>query len=388
MTDKTPKRLIRNVFLRLMISNVLVTMTTSACGLIDNMFISRLLGEEALAATGFFSPVLSIVSLAYVVIVGTQLLTGNLVGEGKTKQVNQLFVSSFLLLAAFSAVLAIVSTVFNQGLAGLLGARGEAFTLLCDYIKGYAPGIIPQMLMALLMALCSFNNDIRRTYFSIGTMIAADALGDWLLLDGFGLFGIGLASSISTLAALLVLLPGFFRKDKLFHFQLKDGLNFRLVLSAMRRGSPTLMLAFGVLLRNLCMNYSLQMFVGAAGVAVAGVMATVNSLASAIPVGCCNGFSTLASIYFGEEDRESLLDLAFSAMRIGLLSCAAATGFIMLMSKPFAIARRAISLQNAFVSGQRVTRNVFSCSTPSGPSARMPSGWPTPLWISPVSSSC
>ncbi len=73
MPDKTQLRLIRGVFLRLMISSVLVTMTTCACGLIDNMFISRFLGEEALAAAGFFSPVTAIIGLSSVIVLGTHI---------------------------------------------------------------------------------------------------------------------------------------------------------------------------------------------------------------------------------------------------------------------------------------------------------------------------
>lgn len=334
MGGKSQKRIIRGAFLRLMIINVFILVATCACGLIDNIFVGIMLGENALAAMGFFSPVTVAVGLSYVIILGTQVLTGNLVGARQTKKVNQLFVSAFITLTVLFAVFSICCFVFNEGLARLLGADEESFDLLCDYIKGYAPGIVPQTLAAMLMALCSFNNDINRSYVGIGAMIVGNTVSDALLIEPLGLFGIGLASSISSLAAFLVLFHGFFKKDKLFHFQFSDGLNFGLVLQAALRGLPSMMLSFGVIIKNYCFNYALVHYTGAAGVAVAEIMATVNSLAAAIPSGCNNAFSSLAGIYFGEEDRESLLDLSHTALQIGVALSAATMGLIMALSTP------------------------------------------------------
>lgn len=336
MEIKSQKKLITGSFLRLTGNNIVLAVAISVCGLTDNLFVGQRLGKDALAAVGFFSPVTVVVGFSYVIILGTQVLTGNLVGAGETKKVRQLFVSSFYVLGVIFGVLSLCCLTFYQNLAALLGADGRAYDFLCDYIKGYAPGMIPQTLAGLFMALCPFNNDLKRSYLSIAAMIAVNVLGDWLLIDSLGLFGVGLASTVSSLVAFIVLLPGFFKKDKLFHFQGKDGLDLKLVLKAASRGIPSLMLTFGVLIRNTCFNYSLNHYIGASGVAVAGIMSTVSALTGAIPSGCYNSFSTLAGIYFGEEDRESLIDLAHIALRIGVIFCAATTALVMLLSAPLA----------------------------------------------------
>ena len=332
--QKTQKKLIRGAFLRLMINNMIMSVTASICGLIDNLFVGRILGSDALAAVGFFSPVTTAAGLSYVIIFGTQVLAGNLIGAGETKKIKKLFVSSFVVLGVIFSVFAVSCIIFNQGLAEILGADGRAYDFLREYIKGFAPGILPQILAAMLSALCSFNNDLKRSYCGIAAMITVNVIGDWLLIGRFGLFGVGLASSISSLACLLVLLPGFFKKNKLFTFRKNSGLDFKLVLQAARRGLPSLMLAAGVIIKNLCFNNALNNSAGAAGVAVAGIMATVSALSGAVPSGCYNAFSSFAGIYYGEEDRESLLDLTRIALRIGVISCAATTALIMLFSSP------------------------------------------------------
>lgn len=337
MEGKSRKKLIKGAFLRLMFNNMILLISVCVCGLIDNLFVGRMLGKDALAAMGFFSPVTVAIGFCYVLILGAQVLTGNLVGAGKTKKVNQLFISVFTVLVVVFTVFALCCLFFRKGLAALLGADGEAYALLCEYIKGYAPGIIPQTLVSMLMALCPFNNDMKRSYCAIGAMIVGNFFGDWLLIGNYGLFGIGLASTISSAAALLILLPGFFKKDKLFRFQTKDGFSMKLVLSAAARGLPSLMLSAGVIIKNYCFNYSLNHDIGAAGVAVVGVMATVSTFTGAVPSGCYNAFSALAGIYYGEEDRESLLDLACIAIGIGIRCCAAVTALFILLSTPLSV---------------------------------------------------
>ena len=337
MEDNARQNLIRGAFLRLMFNNICILIATCACGVIDNLFIGRILGKDSLAAVGFFSPVTTAVGLSYVLIMGMQVLAGNYIGEGKPELVNRLFVSVFSVLFVFSALFTAICIIAQIPLAGLLGAKDEVAHLLCDYIKGYAPGIIPQTLAALLMALCSFNNDLKRSYCGIAAMILGNILGDLLLVGPLGLLGIGLASSISSAASFLVLIPGFIRKDKLFHFDLSAGFSLGLVGTAALRGLPSLTFTFGVILKNSCFNYGLNLYTGSAGVAVAGIMATVCALVGAVPAGCGNAFSALAGLYYGEQDRESYLTLARTALKIGTFSTLLCTAVVMILSRPLAV---------------------------------------------------
>ena len=157
MNTRSGKGLIRGAFLRLMFNNIFIFVATCACGVIDNLFVGRILGQDALAAVGFFSPVMTAAGLSYVLIMGVQVLSGNYVGEGKTELVNKLFVSVFFVLLAVFTLFSTICILFQAPLADILGARGYVAVLLCDYIKGYAPGIIPQTLAALLEECPSIN---------------------------------------------------------------------------------------------------------------------------------------------------------------------------------------------------------------------------------------
>nr|WP_316623461.1 hypothetical protein [uncultured Ruminococcus sp.] len=68
MERKSQKKLLRGAFLRISFSNILVLIAFCACGIIDNLFVGRMLGKDALAAVGFFSPVTVAVWLSNTII--------------------------------------------------------------------------------------------------------------------------------------------------------------------------------------------------------------------------------------------------------------------------------------------------------------------------------
>ena len=337
MNKRSGKGLIRGAFLRLMANNIFIFVATCACGVVDNLFVGRTLGQGSLAAMGFFSPIMTAAGLSYVPIMGAQVLAGNYIGEGKTERVNKLFVSVFFALFAAFTLFSTLCVLFRAPLANILGARGDVAVLLCDYITGYAPGIVPQTLAALLMALCSYNNDLKRSYYGIAAMIVGNALGDMLLVGPLGLLGIGIASSISSAASFMVLLPGFLKKNKLFYFDLSCGFDPGIVLNAVLRGLPSLTFTIGVIFKNYCFNYAMNEYAGAPGVAVAGIMSAACALFGAIPTGCANAFSSLAGLYYGEQDRESYLDLARTALKTGVAAATLCAVAVALFSGPLTV---------------------------------------------------
>lgn len=328
------KKLILGSFLRLMISNVFVLVATCACGFIDNLFIGQFMGKEALAAVGFFSPVVVAVGLTSVVIIGTQMLCANYVGSGDNDRVDQLFLSTFMSIIVVMGIFSMLCFLFRSPLATLLGADGDAHTLLMQYITGYFVGMVPQGLAAMLMSLTSFNNDLKRSYLSTAVMICGNIIGDMTLIGPLGLLGIGLASTLSSIASFLVLLPGFLNKDKIYALRFAAGFNLRLVLAACYRGVPSLMFSIGLIIKNYSFNYALKNYTGNDGVAVANVMCSVCGIVGAVVGGCYNTYASFASLYYGEEDRESYLEVSKIAMIDGGISCTATVLAMALLSGP------------------------------------------------------
>ena len=326
------RELIRSAFIRMMIVNMFVMMASNLCSFIDNIIISRVLGTDALAAVGYFSPVATAVGLYNMIILGAQVLCGNFIGGGKKDQVNSLFISVFIYLGILSSAFAIAGIVFRDNLSAMLGAEGEVHNMLSGYILGYLPGIPAQALCAMLMALVAFNNDMRRSYVSAIVMAVVNAVADQLLA-GMGTFGIGLASTLSSVMALAVLLPGYCRKDRTLHFT-KLSPKWKPVMQAAKLGVPSLMFTMGLIVKNTMVNYTLSTHTGAAGVAVASVLSSVCCILGIVSGGFGTAFLSLAGLYYGESDRESFIELYRIAFRIGEACFITIVAVIMLCATP------------------------------------------------------
>ena len=313
-------KLVRRAFLRLMLASIFVLIATNVSGFIDNIVIGQLLGTQALAAAGLFSPVSTAAGGAYVIVFGVQILCGNFIGSGKRDMVNALFLSCFVALGVVFAGLSLLCFACRFELAFMLGAKGTTHTLLCSYMAGFLPGIAPNALAAMLVALTSYNSDLRRSYLSTGAMIVVNTVGDLLMAAPLGIFGIGLASTISSCVALAVLLPGYSKRERTLHFE-RVSLDIGLVGQAVWRGLPFMMMIMGVIAKNYLLNYSMNTYAGDDGVAVACVLGSVCAVMGAFPCGAANAYAALAGLYYGEEDRTSLTDLFRISAVMGTCIC-------------------------------------------------------------------
>ena len=319
--------LIRGSFVRMLFVNMFVLITRSVSGFVDSLVISQRLGPDALAAVGFFSPVVMGIGMYYIIVIGAQILIGNYIGAGKKDRIDSLFFSSFLVLACFYVLAALPCFFFRDGLAALLGAEGEIRGMLSEYILGYLPGVPLQALTALLMAFVSFNNDMKRSYLAAGAMTVGNFLGD-VLLAGAGTLGIGLATTLSYAAGFLILLPGYLKKDRTVRL-VRTAPDLRLVGKAAMRGFPSLMFTIGLVLKSTLMNRAVFSACGDPGIAVVNVLSSASDIVGIFTGGCATAYSTLAGIFHGEEDRESSCSLFKTSVRIGFSGCVLLLAVIM-----------------------------------------------------------
>ena len=331
---KSNKKLIRSAFVSMMIVNMFVVMAGSICSFMDNIVIGRILGTDALAAAGYFSPVATSIGLYGTIVLGVQILVGNFIGSGKREKLNTLFFSAFTVLGVVFGLVAVLCILFRESLATMLGAKGVVHEMLCGYILGFMPGVPVQALCAMLMALVSFNNDMRRSYISAGIMAAGNAAGD-LLLAGMGMFGIGLASTISSVLALAVLLPGYVRKDKALSL-IPARPDLRLTGQAVILGLSSVSFTIGLVIKNTLINYTLSASVGAHGVAIANVLVSVCGILGIVSGGIGSAHLSLSGLYFGEEDRSSFVELFKFALRTGEICFIIIVALVAVCSGPLA----------------------------------------------------
>ena len=329
--------LVWKAFLRLLPLQIIEIIVFAINGFVDSVITSHFLGEAGVAAIGLFGPVAMVISITDMIIFGTQILCGRSIGSGDGDRVVSLFSTGVVFLSGVSLAVTLACLLFRESLAALLGAGEQLLPLVADYITGYAPGIIGQVLMGMLLVFLPFNNDIRRCYLGIGVMVASNTLLDLLLVGVWntGTLGMGIATSCSYLLAMAVMIPGFVSRKKAVHFRWK-GFCFDRLPEAVLFGLPSLMWVIGATARGYILNLTLMSHVGTAAVAAMTVQGNVCAIVGAVPMGCANAFLTIGSVYYGEEDRHSLVALMRFSLLLGSLLSGAAAALLMLFSGPLA----------------------------------------------------
>ena len=313
LLERIKRALLYRPYIKLMIINVMVLTANLISGFVDNIMISRFLGPEALSAVGYFSPVAAFSGFAVAVVTGTVIICGGFIGSGKQNQVNVMFISSFITITALAFLFSFSLYVFRVPLTALLGARDSVAVLLQNYIKGYSFSILFSSLASLLIALAPYNNDIKRSYIATGIMYVSNIFLDGFLAGLWGIYGIGIASTISCLISFLILIPGYADARKTVHFG-RAPFDAALTLRAIKLGLPYLLITCAFFVRNSLTNYAVIQAAGAEGIAVVNVMVSVAGIAGALSGGCTNAFQSLASVLYGEEDREAYIAVAKIAL--------------------------------------------------------------------------
>ena len=322
--------IVRKAYAKLLPVQILGIVVAAINGFIDSLITSRFLGTDALAAIGFFAPVATIIGITWILTTGVQILCSQAIGSGDKDRVISLYSIGVFVLFVFSILVTVVCLVFHSHLARFLGARGDVADMLSGYVMGYAPGITGQVLSGVLMVFLPFNNDTRRSYFGIGAMIISNVLMDLLnvYVLRWGCFGMGLATSVSYLLSGAVMLTGFVGKNRTIHLSFSN-LTFVFIPHAAYLGLSSLMFTLGCTAKGYIINIALMKNVGEAAVAVMNIQNNIILILGAVPQGCAAALLTLASLYYGDEDRKSFVVVTKLALRIGLVLSASLAVLLM-----------------------------------------------------------
>ncbi len=176
-SNKQPKispdteHIIKKSYFRLLPVQILGIVVVALNGFIDSLITSRSLGTHAVAAIGLFSPVATVIGITWVITIGVLILCSHDIGAGKKDDMISLFSTGVLVLSVFSLLVTAFCMIMPEFLAVVLKSDELTSEMLISYIRGYAPGVIGQVLSGVLMVFLPFNNNTRRSYYGIAVMI-------------------------------------------------------------------------------------------------------------------------------------------------------------------------------------------------------------------------
>ena len=319
------EKIVRKIYLQSLGAYILSDIAYTSGPLVDGIVTGNFLGVQAVASACLLSPAILVFTfMSGILSKGSRSIYTELLGKGKLDEANSVFTLANILSVFISLVITAAGMLFADQIMHFLGASGKNAHLAhygIDYLRGYLPGLVFLNSARLISDYMTIDSDYSRNFYAVTAMTVVNIAGDFysVLFTDSGTFGLGLATSISGAAYLVVITLHFTRKNRLLHFTLSGtGNAFSTVFRMFREGSISGMNRLGKAAAGIITNWIISLLAVSSAIAVYGVQNQVMNLFGSLYLGGAETILVMASVYYGEEDKFSLEQLQNCSLRIGM----------------------------------------------------------------------
>ena len=304
--------------LKFAVPTIAMTVFMSFYTMVDGLFVSNLIGTDALSAINLTAPVIQLVTA-----VSTMLATGGSavimkkMGEKKAEEAREDFTALILINAAVGLLMwGLGYLAMGRVFAGMgLSAQVEGYCV--EYLSRYLVFTVPILLMnnftlyliasekAALSLVCSVTGGVLNMVLDY-VFLAVFHLG-----IGGAAIATGLGYSVTAVAGLFV----FGRKESLLHFK-KPVFRLRVLVNAASNGCSEMATALVTGIVTMMFNWTMLTYVGEDGVAAVTIIMYVLMFASSLYTGYSYGVAPMLSFYHGEQNREKLKKLVALSRKV------------------------------------------------------------------------
>ena len=298
--------------LRFTLPSIIMMIFTSIYSVVDGLFVSNLVGQNALSAVNIIFPVSMILSAAgFMLGSGGSAVVARTMGEGKAELANRYFSMIVLVTLGLGAVFSLGGALFIEPIARLAGASD----LLIDSCVAYGRILLGGSVMFMLQATFQVffvTAELPKTglFFSLAAG-ATNIVMDYLLIGplNIGIAGAAWGTVLSySVGGLLPLL--YFLKPPRGALRLcRTRLYLRELKNACANGSSELMSNLSASVVSILFNLQLMCIIGESGVAAYSVMMYVDFAFAAVFLGFSMGSGPIISFHYGAGKEGELKSL-------------------------------------------------------------------------------
>lgn len=344
--------------LKFAVPTIAMTVFMSFYTMVDGLFVSNLIGTNALSAINLTAPVIQLVTA-----ISTMLATGGSavimkkMGEQKQEEAKEDFTFLILVNVFVGLVMCLLGYLLMDRIFAGMNLSADVAGYCVEYLSRYLLFTVPILLMnnftlymiasekATLSLVCSVTGGVLNMVL------------DWVFIAGFhmGISGAaiatGLGYSVTAVAGLVV----FSRKKSLLHFK-KPVCRLKVLTNAATNGCSEMATALVTGIITMMFNWTMLHYVGEDGVAAVTIIMYVLMFASSLYTGYAYGVAPMLSFYYGEQNHEKLKRLVSVSMRvIGVISAVTVlASFIMTRPLVSVFARPDNPVYDLAVTGNRI----------------------------------
>ncbi|MBQ0097490.1 MAG: MATE family efflux transporter [Oscillospiraceae bacterium] len=332
------KGVISNIYSRLFIVFLANEFAIVVASFVDGVLVGEFLGENALAAQSLVSPFWNIASLFAFIVVGFRIQCSAAFGKGSLKEAKNLFSQTLFVMIILGTIFMFASYTYSDKLTVLMGAKdnlGNIHPEASEYLRGLSFATLPYMINPLLISLLSLTGDEKRTIVAIAICAVLNIILDIVALSlDMGIFGIGLASSVSYFCVTLILLTHFLSKHKMIPLRLS--MVSKEMIGVASAGINSIVKKICAVTTSLFLNYLILFFGSVDVMAALSIRSQSGMLAGFIIAASGDLVLLISGAFHGEKNSEGCYSaLKYSLKFILILSSIAS--IIMILLSPFLV---------------------------------------------------
>lgn len=305
---------------------VLTQISQTLMGLVDAMMVGRL-GEEALAAVAVSTLLFSGVAMSIKSVdVAVQTFTARRIGQGRDDEVGAVLATAVTVSMSVGLVSMLLGLLWPSALVNLVSQDGEVRRLGADYLFLRYCGILPLILFFQLKGMFDGIGWTRVTMaVSVGMNLLNVALNRVLIFGLWGspvlgVKGAALATTVSLVVAMLVILGVGLASSVRHRFRLVSRNNFRreLIGPFLQIGWPPAAQTLGIVVGFLIF-YTILGRISVLAVAAGNVAMRIAAVSFMPGVGVGAAVQTLVGQSLGQDDRRGAVRAALGGVALSVV---------------------------------------------------------------------
>ncbi len=304
--------------LKYALPTILSNLFMNIYSIVDQLFVSNLLGTDALSAVSIAWPLLSItLAVGVMMSTGGCALVSNQMGAGDNEKARENFSFFTLFSVVVSAVFCVAGIIFREPILYAMGAD-DALYPLCESYAIPIFMLIPfgMVSMVLQMFFVAAGKPSLGFWLSIAGGVMNMVL-DYVLIAviPLGIAGAAYASAAGYILQSVIDVVFFFTNRKGTLYFVRPRFNGKALLKACSNGMSEMVGMLAVTVTMIAMNVILMRLVGSDGVAAAAVILSAQTILSASYGGYIYGISPVVSYHYGAANYDELRKLYRVALK-------------------------------------------------------------------------
>lgn len=304
--------------LKFAVPTIAMTVFMSFYTMVDGLFVSNLIGTNALSAINLTAPIIQLVTA-----ISTMLATGGSavimkkMGEQKTEEAREDFTFLILVNVIVGIVMCTVGYLIMDSIfAGMnLSANVEAYCI--KYLSRYLIFTVPILLMNNFTLYMIASEKANLSLICSVTGGVLNMVLDYVFIAVFdmGISGAAIATGLGYSVTAVVGLFIFSQKKSLLHFK-KSVFRFKVLINAATNGCSEMATALVTGIITMMFNWTMLHYVGENGVAAVTIIMYVLMFASSLYTGYSYGVAPMISYYYGEQNHQKLKKLVMVSLKV------------------------------------------------------------------------